>query len=113
VVVGRDIQRQLGANLYWSVQPDLGMGSDRLLHGTVDRLRVHLSVCPKAQSAGSSADLLFVAVLGTLACLVFRSGSSIGHFTAVIPVLVISYVVGMPEGILQLIFSMSYDPAKS
>jgi hypothetical protein len=41
--------------------------------------------------------LLFFAVLGTLA-FSFVGGFSIGRFTAVIPVLVIGYVVGMDRG---------------
>jgi hypothetical protein len=46
---------------------------------------------------GLALTLLFFAVLGTLA-FSFVGGFSIGRFTAVIPVLVIGYVVGMDRG---------------
>ena len=46
---------------------------------------------------GLALTLLFFAVLGTLA-FSFVGGFSIGRFTAVIPVLVIGYVVGMGRG---------------
>jgi len=79
-------QYQLIAAVLWA-----GFG------GCILALMAGLLLAQHPAQRSLALTLLFVAVLGTLA-FSFVGGFSIGRFTAVIPVLVIGYMVGMGRG---------------